>query len=211
MRIILYLFFFASTLDGFSQDADYNDYRRKTESYARIYDKALRSDLASFTIGGIEESLGKTPLSKLPVTAFGSNYIAFDSNHIQVTIRAIPFVIGKHKLQYEGKHLVRIDNRPYYGDYGKLPTTTISAVKVIFDRDTVTLPTSAFQDLFNPGFTYKDASGSLMSQDAVYLSADKHNLYIYMLNKDDSGSYEVTWIFQDKIYVRRILDWGFTN
>jgi hypothetical protein len=211
MRTLFFFFFFSCGLGCLALDQDYNDYRRKTESFSHIYDKSLRSDLACFTIGGIEESLGKTPLAKLPVSSYGSNYISFDTSRIQVTIRAAPFVVGKHKMQYEGKHLVRIDNRPYYGNYGKVPALAITGLLVILDHDTVAIPTSAYQDLYNPSFTYKDASGGLMSQDAVFLSADKRTIYIYMLNKDNSGSYEVTWIIQDKKYLRRILDWGFTN
>jgi hypothetical protein len=211
MRTTFCFLFLSFSLVSLGQDQDFNDYRRKTESFAHIYDKALRSDLACFTIGGIEESLGKAPLAKLAVSSYGSNYISFDTNRIQVTIRAAPFIVGKHKMQYEGKHLVRIDNRPYYGNYGKIPGLAVAGLTVIVDHDTVAIPASSYQDLYNPGFTYKDASGALMSQDAVYMSADKRNLYIYMLNKDDKGSYEVTWIVQDNKYLRRVLDWGFSN
>jgi hypothetical protein len=211
MRIILFFLVFAIVTRSYAQDPDYTDFRRKTESFSRLYDKNLRSDLACFAIGGLDESLGKPTLNKLPVTAYGFNFISFDSNHIQVTIRSSVFVAAKHKLQYDGKHLVRIDNKPYYGDYGKLPPSAIAAVTVVVDHDTVAIPSSAFQDLFNPSFTYKDPSGALMSQDAVYISGDKHTFYVYMLNRDDSGSYEVTWVIQDKKYLRRVLDWGFSN
>jgi hypothetical protein len=31
-----------------------------------------------------------------------------------------------------------------------------------------------------------------------------------MLNKDEYGSYEVTWVIQDNKYLRRVIDFGFT-
>jgi hypothetical protein len=211
MRLIFFCLFFCAGIASVAQDADWNDYRRKNESFSHIYDKTIRADLASFTIGGIEESLGQSPLKKLPVVQFGKDFITFDSNHVRVTIRSAAFNPIKHKMGYEAKHLVKIDNKPFYGDYGRIPPTLISAVTVTYDKDTVVFPPNAFSDLYNPGFTYTDASGNISSQDAVYLSADKRNLYIYMLNRDDSGSYEVTWIIQDKKYLRRILDYGFSK
>jgi len=30
-----------------------------------------------------------------------------------------------------------------------------------------------------------------------------------MLSMDDRGSYEVTWVIQDKQYIRRVVDFGF--
>jgi hypothetical protein len=194
-----------------AQDPEYNDYRKKNENFSRVYDKVIRSDLASFTIGGIEESLGKTPLKRLPVKKYDDSYISYDSNDIQVIIQGGKFNPSKHKLFYEGKHLVKIDNKPYYGNYSKMPRNTIEKLTVIFGKDTVAIPANATADLYNPNFTFFNSSGELASQDAVYISPDKSRLYIYMLNKDDAGSYEVTWVIQDKKYLRRVLDFGFSK
>lgn len=211
MRIILFLLVCFSSIICLAQDPEYTDYRRKSESFLRIVDKSVRADLASFTIGGIEESLGKSPLKKLPVKNFGDNYITYDSNDIKVTIQSGVFRPDKHKYTYEGKYLVKIDNKPYYGNYTKMPRTTIEKVTVVFGKDTVAIPANAIADLYNPNFTYSSSSGELMSQDAVYISPDKSRLYIYMLNKDETGSYEVTWVIQDKKYLRRVLDFGFSK
>jgi len=211
IRILTFCLLTLSWLTSLSQDQGYTDYRRKTESFSRLYDKGIRSDMASFAIGGIEESLGKAPLPRLPITRYGSDYIGFDSGVTHITIHGAPFVVGKHKMQYENKHLVRIDNRPYYGDYGRVPQMMISAVTVLIGKDTVAIPASAFADLYHPGFTYNDPAAGLMSQDAVFLSQDKRTMYIYMLNRDDTGSYEVTWIIQDKKFLKRVLDWGFSK
>ena len=78
-------------------------------------------------------------------------------------------------------------------------------------KDTVNIPASAYFDLYNPGYTFPDGSGNRKTKDGVYLSADKQTFYIYMQNNDDTGSYEVTWVIQDKKYLRRVLDFGFTQ
>ena len=210
MRIIFSLLPFCFAINCFAQDPEFNDFRRKNEGFAHLSDKALCNDLASFTIGGLDESIGKGQLKKLPVIAHGSDYITFDSNHIHVTIKAAVFFATKHKLAKEGDHLVKIDNKPYFGNYGKVPATAIGSVSVIVDKDTVPMPESAWAALYNPQFTYNE-NGILKTKDEVYLSPDKHTFYIYMMNRDDTGSYEVTWVIQDKKYLRRVIDYGFTQ
>jgi hypothetical protein len=212
LRIILFFSFTGLCIAGFTQGEDYNDYRRKSESFARVYDKDIRSDLASFAIGGIEESLGKSPLKKMPVIGFANDSICFEANDMRITIRGGVFDPSRHKLIFESKHLVKIDNKPYFGNYGKVPTTRIVQLTIITNgKDTVPVPANAIQDLYNPSFVFRDASGGLRSQSAVYFSPDNRRIYIYMLNKDDTGSYEVTWILQDKQFLRRIVDFGFSK
>jgi hypothetical protein len=112
-------------------------------------------------------------------------------------------------MYYDEKYLVKIDNKPFYGSFGKLPKTTIEKVVVIMNNDTIPVPPTAYADLYNPSFTYRDASGTQRTLNSVYLSNDKRKVYIYMLNKDEAGSYEVTWVIQDKKYLRRVVDYGF--
>ncbi|MBS1974830.1 MAG: hypothetical protein JST13_10790, partial [Bacteroidetes bacterium] len=173
MRTTVFIFLSFFTARCFAQDADYNDFRRKNEGFAHIYDKSLRSDLSAFTVGGIEESMGKGKLKEIPVKDYGPNYIGFDSNGIKVTIKAAPFFATRHKLAKEGNHVVKIDNRPFYGNYGKVPSTAIAQVLVMIGNDTVEVPEIAYRDLYNPNFTYADAGGERRTKDAVYLSPDK--------------------------------------
>ncbi len=188
---------------------DMPDYRSKREIFPRITEKDLRSDIASFSMGGIEESVGKLPLNKLPVTAAGSNFIEFEEGGLKVTIKGGIFEKAKHKLgYYDEKYLVKIDNKPFFGDYGKVPRTTIEEVSVIMGRDTIMIPQTAFSDLYNPIFTYKQG-GVDKSYNSVYLSADGRKIYVYMLKREAGGSYEVAWIIQDKKYLKRMVDFGF--
>ena len=197
-------------LGAMAQDPEYTDFRGTRESFARIYDKVLRSDLTAFTIGGIGESVNKPVLTKIPAVKYGNDFISFDSANLRITIRAAVFTAAKHKLYYEGKFLTKIDGKAYFGNYTKVPQYGIASLLVLVGKDTVSIPPNAFADLYNPHFVYADGSGVLLSQDAVYLSLDKRRIYIYMLNKDEHGSYEVTWVIQDNRYLRRVIDYGFT-
>ena len=208
MRTLLILFFVGLAASAFSQD--FPDYRSKKESFLRIQEKDIRADISSFSIGGMDESIGKGTLASIPATNYGNDFITFSGANIQVTVKAGTFDASKHKLQYYNKeHLVRIDGKPYFGRYGEVPRITIAEVTVIIDKDSVVIPPIAYADLYEPDFTYRDASGTVKSYNKVFVSPDKKKVYIYMLNRDDLGSYEVTWVIQDKKYLRRVVDYGF--
>jgi len=209
MRISLFVAFVLITQFCLAQDTEFPDYRSKKDMFTRLVEKDIRSDIASFSMGGIDESIGKLPLKTIPATAVGNNFITFEAENLQVKITGGTFDPSKHKLgYYEEKYLVKIDNKPYFGDYGKVPKTTIENVTVIAGRDTIVLPPAAFNDLYNPIFSVVDR-GVKKSQNKVYLSADGRKMYIYMLKTEVGGSYEVTWVIQDRKYLKRVVDFGF--
>jgi hypothetical protein len=187
---------------------DLPDARRKTESFARFHIPEMRADLATFTLSGISESVGSTPLKKIPYTSLGEDSIVFEGDGIKAKVKIAPFDPAKHKLSFDEKYLVRIDRKPYYGNYLQTPKTEINEVLMIIDKDTVYIPAAAYNDLFNLNFTYLD-KGVERTADAVYESKDGQKVYLYLFCKDKTGSYEVTWIFQNRKYLRRVLDYGF--
>lgn len=199
-------------LYGFSCSAqkyyDYQDTRRKNESFAKLPRTQIRADLATFTLSGIDEAVGKDELQKIPFTNFGSDFMNFEGDNIKASIKLLPFDKTKHKLDYDEKYLIRIDRKPYYGGYGTIPKTYIGNISIIVDKDTVAIPTAAYADLYNVNLTYTD-KGTLRSRNGIYKSKDGHRIYLYLFCKDATGSYEVTWIIQDKKYLRRVLDYGF--
>lgn len=184
---------------------DFPDYRPKRENLSKVTDPGVKHDLVFFTLAGLDQRVGQPQATSLSVTAYGGDYVTFGQDQLQVTIKSMPFVAGKRKLNYIDKHLIRIDNKPYFGNYGVEPTTAIQSVTVIDGKDTVRLPAAAFADLYQPLFMYTDG-GSTRTHNGVYQSADKHTLYIYMLNKEVNGYYEVTWIIRDHQYLRRVVD-----
>jgi len=173
--------------------------------------------MASFSLAAVDESIGKAVLRAIPITESGSNFMKFEGPDeqgqlIQVTIRTGIFNPAKHKLMFSEKHLLRIDNHPYYGgNYGEQPKTTIESVTVVTGKDTIPIPPAAYSDLYDPRFSFNE-SGATRTRNAVYLSADKnaHTFYIYMLNIENGGS-EFTWVIRDKQYLRRVVDFGFLS
>jgi hypothetical protein len=214
MRIVLLAGILLASLRCFSQDPEFPDTRNKRESFTRIQDKAVRSDVSSFAMAGLDEGVGKQPLRSLSLAGVGKDSIAFEGNGIRVKIRAGIFEPSKHKLGYytnsenNKKYLTKIDGHPFYGDYGKMPKTTIETVTVLFGEDTVAIPKEAYADLFNPIFSYTE-NGVEKYINNVYLSADGRKVYVYMLKREEGGSYEVTWVIQNGKFDRRIVDFGF--
>ena len=196
--------FFAS--QAFAQ-SDIPDSRRKTESFERYHNNEIRAELATFTLTGIGDGAPTTPLEKVPYTSLGKDSIVFEGSGIKAEVKIAPFDPAKHKLNYDEKYLVRIDRRPYYGgSFGKIPKTEISNVMLIIRGDTISIPPTAYNDLFNLNFTYTD-KGVERTTDEVYISSVGQRVYIYLYSRDKNGSYEVTWIIQDRRYMRRILDY----
>ena len=187
---------------------EYQDTRKKNESFAKLPKTEIRTDLATFTLSGIDEAVGKEELKKIPFTKFGSDYMNFEGDDIKASIKLSPFDAGKHKLDYDEKYLIRIDKKTYYGNYGNLPKTFISKIILTIGSDTVAIPAAAYFDLYNLNLTYTD-KGTLRSRNGIYKSKDGHRIYMYLFCKDATGSYEVTWVIQDKKYMRRVLDYGF--
>jgi hypothetical protein len=215
MRAVLFLFFICFVFNCNAQD-DNPDYRPKKDNLSRVQEKDIQNDLTSFTLAGVDQSMGKLMPQSLSVTGYSDKGISFGGddlagNKIAVTITAGVFFPTKHKLMQMDKFLARIDNKGYFGNYGKVPSVSIGSVTLLINNDTIAIPADAYSDLYNPSFYYKDQSGNIKSHDNVYLSADKRTIYIYMLNPDNMGGYEVTWVIQDKKYLRRVVDFNITK
>jgi len=187
---------------------EYQDTRKKNESFAKLPKAEIRADLATFTLSGIDEAVGKEELKKIPFTNFGSDYMNFEGDNIKASIKLSSFDAGKHKLDYDEKYLIKIDRKTYYGSYGNIPKTFVSKIMVTVGSDTVAIPVAAYADLYNLNLTYTD-KGTLRSRNGIYKSKDGRRIYMYLFCKDATGSYEVTWVLQDKQYLRRVLDYGF--
>ena len=208
MRIFICVLALTWCFSGTAQELDFRDYRTKKESFTKISEKDVRADVASFAIGGIDESIGKLPLPKIGVNKFENNFMSFEGENIRAIITTGRFEPTKHKLTKDEDHIVKIDNKPFYGNYGDMPANHIQSLIVLVDKDTVAIPPAAYTDLCNVNFTYRDKSGTERSNNGIYLSKDKRKIYVYLLNKDGQGGYEVTWVIQDKKFLRRVLDYG---
>lgn len=202
---IAILYAFSSSAQRFY---DYQDTRRKNESFIKLPKNEIRADLATFTLSGIDEAVGKDELKKIPFAKFGADYMNFEGENIKAAIKLSPFDPKKHKLDFDEKYLIRIDRKTYYGGYGSIPKTYISRITLTIGNDSIIIPPAAYADLYNLNLTYTD-KGTQRSRNGIYKSNDGHRIYLYLFCKDNTGSYEVTWIIQDKKYLRRVLDYGF--
>ncbi|WP_431211015.1 hypothetical protein ACQ86N_34490 [Puia sp. P3] len=210
MRIITIILLFLAGGSLMAQDLDYPDFRSKKDNFAKINDQIIRGDVASFALAGIDESIGKAQLQTVPVLDYSQNTMKYGNDNIQVVIKTSFFMPTKHKLQFTEKHLVKIDGKPYYGGvYGEQPHTIIESVTVLVGKDTVSIPATAYNDLYEPKFSFNE-NGATRSRNGVYLSNDKHTFYIYMLNIDNGGA-EYTWVIRDKQFIRRVVDFGFLS
>ena len=208
MRTIVSVLLAFLTLETAAQELEFRDYRTKKESFTKIPEKDVRADVASFAVGGIDESIGKLPLNKIGVSKYENNFMSFDGSNIKVTITTGRFDPAQHKITKDGDHIVKIDNKPFYGNYGEMPNNHIQSLVILIDKDSVAIPPTAYADLCNVNFTYRDKSGTERSNNGVYLSKDNRKVYVYLLNKDATGGYEATWVIQDKKFLRRVLDYG---
>lgn len=210
MKNLLLLILVSLNVTAYSQsELDYTDTRKKNESFIKIQQKEVRTDLASFALAGIDETIGKAELTKIPYSEFGENFMTFEGDGIKATVTTAPFVIGKHKMDYDDKYLIKIDRKTYYGHYGYVPARIISKITMTIGSDSVMIPAAAYSDLYNLNFSFKDKSGTNRSTNGIYKSKDGHRIYLYLFCKDNSGSYEVTFVIQDKKYIYRVLDYGF--
>jgi hypothetical protein len=208
MRVIFSLLLVAAGSVCRAQDLDFPDYRSKKDNFSKISDKLLRADIASFALAAVDESIGKAVLRSLPVKDYGNNFMKWEGEDIQVTVKTGVFFPSKHKMNYNEKHLVKIDGRPYYGgNYGEMPKSTVEGLTVVVGKDTVAIPPTAYYDLYDPKFSFNQ-SGATRTRNGVFISNDKHTFYIYILNIENGGS-EYTWVIRDKQFLRRVVDFGF--
>jgi hypothetical protein len=195
---------------SFAQDEDIPTYHNKRESFSQMTEQNIKADLAMFTLAGVDESVGRqTTLASIPVTDYSNDFVQFSKDNLQVKIISGKFDQSKHKIQYYDKYVARIDNKAFYGIDGVMPKKTIESIVTITSRDTINIPLVAFSDIYEPRFCGPDNAGEIKCNCRAYISNDKRRIYIYMLNSSGKGGYEVTWVLQDKQYLRRVIDYGF--
>lgn len=195
---------------AFVNAQEITDTRRKTESFAKLHPADIRSEVAFFTFGGITESANAPKLNKIIPTTVTRDSLIIDGNGIYAKVVLEPFDPKAHKIIYDDdeKTPIKIDRKAYYGDYGKMPVKSIGSILMIIQGDTVAIPEAAYADLKNMRFTYI-LGGAEKTSDGVFISKDGKRTYLYLFSKNNSGNYEVTYIFQDKQYLKRVLDYDF--
>ncbi len=207
VSLLLSLLIFSNFLGA--QEMLYPDMRNKREGFLRVQEKDIRKDLATFTIIGIVERMNTEPLQEIPPVDYDHDYIKFEGAGYEIWLRGRNFKQDEAKLTfYDEKYLVKIDGKPFYGHYGSIPRTRLDEVIVVKNKkDTIKIPPAAWFDIYSPAFTYSE-QGEVRTNCNVTLSKDKQRLYIYMLNDEKVGRYEVTWVIVNDQYYKRVVDSG---
>lgn len=204
---ILYSFNSIAQVQKPKKNYEYQDTRKKTESFTKL-PPDLKSELSTFTFSGIDMGIKRDPLTKISYKSIGPDFITFEASDIKATITTTPFDAAKHRIDYDEGYPIRIDRKPYYGGYGNMPKKYINNITIVMGKDTVAIPAAAYADLYNLNFAYSD-KGTERTTNGIYRSGNSHRIYLYLFSKDNTGSYEITWVIYDKKYVRRVLDYGF--
>jgi hypothetical protein len=112
-----------------------------------------------------------------------------------IIIRETAFNPKKHKLLFESKELIHIDGKLFWGTDGEIPKVRISVIKVSKNNLAISIPESAFNDLYEPHLQTLSAT-----------TGPGNTFYVMMSNSDGAGGYSVIWIFKDGKYLNRYID-----
>jgi hypothetical protein len=140
--------------------------------------------------------------SKVPVLTMDNYKITLKKDSIKVVLTEQKFDKSKHKFSFykESKDQIElVDNKKYWGSDGGVPTREYKSIEVIIGQRKITLPKTAFENLYEP---------SLYS---TQVNFDKTNdiIYIQSSNSDGAGGYEVIWKIEEGIYKDRYIAYGF--
>lgn len=172
-------------------------------SFANIKDKTIRKEITSFTETGEPENTSHLKLGHLPLVKTGNNFLTFQKDSFFVTLTVGKFKKADHKITYQDHFAVRIDNKRIWGTDGELPREQIDSIEVVIGGESVFIPHSAYQDLFEPALEMGSRNSVGMD---IYYSHDRQRLYIFMANSDGAGAYEATLIIRNKKYSGRVAD-----
>jgi hypothetical protein len=192
------------------------------EGFEKLKDSVLKKEIAFFTISGSinTDAVGfiKTKVNEIPLVTCTDSSAYFEkgnlyASEIIVSIHSEKFDTAGHKLTYVDNSvpfLNLIDNKPFWGTDGSIPKEKIMRVRFIHVKYQLLLPESALAGLYEPNFCYREkTTGKQTAFCKVFRSTDKRRIYIYMVNSDGAGAYEVTWVIQDSKYLTRVIDYGF--
>lgn len=208
MKRLIICFLTLVSLSAFAQDEVIPDLYGNKESLDKLKDKTLKAELATFTDAGSNIKSETARVTGIPLTKYSDTYCIFEEESAKFKIVTGNFNRSLHKYTAINGDTIKIDNKPFFGTDGELPTKQINSIFVIIGSDTVKIPKIAFTDLCQPSMSWKEDNETVGFL-RVYSSVDKKRFYIHMQNSDGAGYYEVTFMIRNKKYVGRVIDYGF--
>jgi len=125
------------------------------------------------------------------------------NDSLKIIVKSRLFNPKNHSLSYrkpgkyvgDRKELTKIDGKHIWGVDGNLPRKAISAVRILKQGISITIPKEAFDDLYEPSF--KTLHVYFGKNDIIYIEMD---------NSDGAGAYSIFWIIKNGQYIRRYID-----
>lgn len=142
------------------------------------------------------------------------DYTTAKGERIYIKLVNKPFEAKNHRLQifdtiFKTENGVKkvdqvitrdfIDGRKAYGIDGGFPRTEVSSAKIKWANNWLSIPDSAFHNLYDLHFCY----GYLAPE--CYITSDNQILYLYLTASDGAGSYGVKLVFNKKQFVTRLI------
>ena len=140
-------------------------------------------------------------IEKLPKAAKGiekKNTIHFSGKDIRVTLTSQKFDKSKHSFVYykETHHSIeKIDGKPFWGTDGEMPREEYKNIRIYINGKQVSLPKSAYDDLYEPTF--------YTEHNSIYYDKELDSYYIVATNSDGAGAYIVCWQIEKGVYKGR--------
>ena len=140
-------------------------------------------------------------IEELPKVAKGvekKNAIHFSGKDIQVALSTEKFDKSKHSFKYHKEYrdmIEKIDGKPFWGTDGEMPREEYKNIQIYINGKQVSLPKSAYDDLYEPTFYTENNS--------IYYDKELDSYYIVATNSDGAGAYMVCWQIEKGIYKGR--------
>ena len=164
-----------------------------SESLVQLSDSVMKGEIASFTITGAAlnktGSLAEPALTAIPIRNCSDKEVHLSWNTFTSSVSTFIHLYFK----------------------GRVPNRTLDSIFLVtHSHFGVKFPVKSFQGLYQSNacnFSGHGKKSTFFSQYyKAFYSADKKQLYIYMLGGTESSKYKVTWVIVEDKYYSRILD-----
>ncbi len=183
------------------------------ESFFSLSDSTIRAEIGSFSFTGSLVGLaGMSDLKEFDVMSQTEYTITLVLDELKVHIARGPFITSGHRLSHYGPYgyVYKIDGSSFWGFDGSVPQRRLYSVNIYFDEHTLSLPNSAYRDIYEPNFCSRPRLfRPEVCHTKAFRSADEKRIYVYMLNSRIPSLYEVCWIIIDGKYAGRIVDYAY--
>ncbi|GJH40990.1 hypothetical protein RCZ04_15400 [Capnocytophaga sp. HP1101] len=132
----------------------------------------------------------------------------FEGKGVSITLTSQDFDKNKHTITYvKGQGITKIDGKTFQGTDGNMPKREYKSIEVVVNGKRVTIPKSAYSDLYNPNLDVADSD--YYTYNSVYYDKETDTIYIVASNGDGAGGYAVCWQIEKAVYKGRKIGRGF--